>query len=161
MASNGKTSADRAGAELAPGRHAFDAINVGDWVLTGDVEVTANMIDVFADLTGDHFAIHMDDAAARDKGFSGRVAHGLLVLSLIDGLKNQTPAQFDAVASLGWNWRFSAPVFMGDQLRAVIKVLSKRETSRQDRGILELDFTVENQKGDVVQAGTNLLMVHR
>lgn len=161
MPPDAKANFGAPGPVLAPGRYGFDAIKIGDRIVTGEVGVTANMIDAFADLTGDRFAIHMDDAAAQSKGFSGRVAHGLLVLSLIDGLKNQTPAQFEAVASLGWNWRFSRPVLVGDRLRAAITVLSKRETSRLDRGILELDFTVENQSRDVVQSGTNLLMVHR
>ena len=52
------------------------------------------MIDRFADLTGDHFAIHMTDAGAQAQGFARRVAHGLLVLSVVGGLKNQTRRSF-------------------------------------------------------------------
>lgn len=151
----------RAARTLASGRYGFDAVEPGDHVVTDAIEVTAAAIDAFANLTGDRFAIHMDDAAAKAKGFPARVAHGLLVLSLVDGLKNQALAQFDAIASLGWNWRFDRPVLVGDRVRARITVAAKRETSRKDRGILELEFGVENQGGELVQSGRNMLMVHR
>ncbi len=49
--------------------------------------VTAEMIDEFADITGDRFEIHMSGKAARRHGPDARVAHGPLVLSLIDGLR--------------------------------------------------------------------------
>ncbi len=147
--------------ELAPGYHRYDALRVGDWLKTDTVEVTAQLIEAFADLTGDRFAIHMDDLAAQAKGFPGRVAHGLLVLSLIDGLKNRASAQFDAIASLGWTWSFKQPVLIGDRLSATVTVLDKRSTKTPDRGILELGFDVQNAAGEAVQAGANQLMVHR
>ena len=98
------------GRALPPGRYGFDDANPGDRIETDALSVTPALIDAFADLTGDRFEIHLSDAAAQRHGFPARVAHGLLVLSLIDGLKNQCPAQFNAVASLGWEWSFRAPV---------------------------------------------------
>ena len=150
-----------AGRDLPDGLLRFGAVDTGDRIRTGAATITAEAIDAFAALTGDRFEIHMDEAAARTRGFRGRVAHGLLVLSLVDGLKNQTPAQFDAVASLGWDWRFRHPVLVGDTILATITVVAKRTTSRPDRGILTLDVSVENQHGEEVQQGTNQLMVMR
>ena len=83
------------------------------------------------------------------------------MLSLVDGLNNAAHAQFDAIASLGWDWRFAKPVFIGDRLGATITVKDKRATSNPTRGILKLDFEVKNAEGVVVQAGSNRLMVHR
>lgn len=123
--------------------------------------MTAGAIDRFADLSGDRFEIHMDDAAARARGFDGRVAHGLLVLSMIDGLKNQADVQMRAVASLGWDWSFRAPVLIGHRIRAAIAVKAARATSNPARGILTLGFEVRTQTGDLVQSGTNQLMVSR
>ena len=148
------------GRALPRGRHGFGAVEVGDMVLTGDALVSAEAIDAFAALTGDRFEIHMTDAAARRHGFPARVAHGLLVLSLVDGLKNQCPAQFDAIASLGWDWTFRAPVIAGDRIHAEIRVAEKRPVSDPKRGILKLAFAARNQRGQVVQDGTNLLMVY-
>lgn len=146
---------------LPPGSHGFDDVAQGDHIETAALTVTPQMIDAFADLTGDRFEIHMTDAAAHSHGFPARVAHGLLVLSLVDGLKNQTEAQFRAVASLGWEWSFRHPVLSGDTIRAVLTVVEKRATKRPDRGILQLQVHVTNQSGVMVQTGHNLLMVYR
>lgn len=146
---------------LSPGTYGFDAVEPGDGWTTGEAEITAAMIDSFAEVSGDRFAIHMDDAAAQDYGFPGRVAHGLLVLSVVDGLKNGAAVQLDAVASLGWEWSFRRPVLVGDVLAARIEVLTKRATSRPDRGIVGLGFEVTNRSGETVQDGRNQLMVWR
>jgi acyl dehydratase len=149
------------GRTLPPGRYRFDEVAEGDRIITGSVTVTATLIDAFADLSGDRFEIHMDEAAAAALGFSGRVAHGLLVLSLVDGLKNAALATFEAVASLGWDWSFRRPVLAGDTVAAEITVLERRPVSNSARGILRLGFTVKNGRGETVQEGTNLLMVVR
>jgi acyl dehydratase len=112
-------------------------------------------------MTGDRFEIHMSDEAALRHGFPARVAHGLLVLSLIDGLKNNAVARFRAVASLGWTWRFSAPVLAGDTIKAEVTVADKRTTRNPARAILRLRFVVRNQWGRIVQEGDNQLMVYR
>ncbi|NQV82108.1 MAG: MaoC family dehydratase N-terminal domain-containing protein [Alphaproteobacteria bacterium] len=133
---------------------------MGDTIQTAACRITTEMIDMFANMSGDRFEIHMDTAAARRHGFSDRVAHGLLVLSVVDGLKNQTPAQFAAIASLGWDWRFAAPVLAGDEISALITLVDHRATSDGARGILTLNFDVTNQTGKTVQFGTNRLMVY-
>jgi 3-hydroxybutyryl-CoA dehydratase len=104
--------------------------------------------------------IRVNPASARAMGFPTRVAHGLLVLSLIDGLKNQAAAQFDAVASLHWSWDFSAPVLVGDRISATLTVESLRPTRAPGRGIVRLGVRVVNQDGALVQSGHNLLMVN-
>ncbi|WP_029061122.1 MaoC/PaaZ C-terminal domain-containing protein [Labrenzia sp. DG1229] len=147
--------------QLAPGRYGFDEVDTGDRIHTPRRRVTASDIDAFASQFGDRFEIHMDDVAARSHGFPGRVAHGLLVLSLIDGLKNQSDAQFRAIASLGWDWSFRRPVFVGDELGAVIEIMEKRKVTKPDRGILALAFSVANQRGEIVQDGSNKLLVYR
>ncbi|MGV8987207.1 MAG: MaoC family dehydratase [Cypionkella sp.] len=146
---------------LPPGTYGFDDVALSDRIETAALTVTPAMIDAFCDLTGDRFEIHLSDAAAQRHGFAARVAHGLLVLSLLDGLKNQCPAQFRAIASLGWEWSFRAPVLANDTLSASFTVNEKRPTSRPDRGILRLEVVSMNQRGAVVQRGHNLLMVYR
>ena len=146
--------------ELQPGTYGFGEVAIGDYVITGAVEVSVEAIDAFADLTGDRFGIHISEAEAMRHGFPGRVAHGLLVLSLVDGLKNQAEAQFRAQASLGWDWTFAVPVFAGDRISARITVLEKRAVRDQARGILRLGFDVFNQDARIVQHGENLLMTY-
>lgn len=143
---------------LPPGLYGHSGLGIGDRIETARARVTPGAIDRFADLSGDRFALHMDDAVARELGFPARVAHGLLVLSLIDGLKNQSPVRLDAVASLGWDIRFRAPVFAGDELQATFTVESTRP-AREGRGIVVLAVEARNQRDEIVQQGTTTLMM--
>lgn len=139
----------------------FEDIEIGDVIETASLAITTDHIDRFADLTGDRFEIHMSEEGAARHGFPNRVAHGLLILSLADGLKNQAPEQFAAVASLGWELKFSAPVLPGDVIKVRMTVTGKRETKRRDRGLLTIQFDVTNQDAKTVQSGVNTLMVRR
>lgn len=147
--------------QLTNGLYGYEDVEVGNCYTTPARMITAEIVDSFADLTGDHFEIHMDREAAIRHGFSERVAHGLLILSLIDGLKNQADVQFKAQASLGWNWKFSAPVIIGDTIQSSVRISDISTPKSKGRAILTLAFIVKNQDGHVVQEGHNRLMVYR
>jgi 3-hydroxybutyryl-CoA dehydratase len=146
---------------LSPGRYHFNDIKEGDHFTTELAQVSAELIDQFAEISNDRFEIHMDRGSAQSHGFKDRVAHGLLVLSLVDGLKNNASAQFDAIASLRWDWSFVAPVLAGDWIRVTITILAKRTTRTANKGILTLGFDVRNHHKKLVQRGQNQLMVYR
>ena len=83
--------------------------------------ITAEMIDTFADITGDHNPIHMDDDAAKANGFDGRIAHGALSASFISAvLGNQLPGPGGVFVEL--NLRFRKPAMIGDEITAVAVV---------------------------------------
>ena len=147
--------------QLDPGCYGADDVSVGDWIDCGAVTVSAEHILRFAELTGDRFEIHLSDTAAQKHGFNRQVAHGLLVLSLIDGLKNQAPAQFKARASKGWDWTFKAPVLAGDMIYVRLQITNIHLARAQDQATLDLQFDITNQNGDVVQTGTNRLLTYR
>lgn len=147
------------GRRLSAGLYDYDDFQIEDWFETEKQHVSRELIDRFAELTGDRFAIHMNDEAARAVGYERRVAHGLLILSLIDGLKNQTEIKISAVASLGWDWTFTRAVLAGDVIHAKFRVQSKRLTRDTTRGIVTFAVDVHNQDDEVVQTGTNNLMV--
>ena len=148
------------GRALGPGRYRLRQLRPGDRIDAGQRQVTAGLIDAFAEMSGDRFEIHVSAEAARRHGFDDRVAHGLLVLSRVDGRKNGAPAQFDAIASLGWDWRFAAPVLADDTIAVAITVTALRPTSDGKRGITTLTFEVTNQRGETVQTGENRLMIY-
>jgi acyl dehydratase len=145
---------------IAPELLRYEQIEPGLAFETGGITVTEGHITGFAGLTGDFYDIHMDDAYARELGYPGRVAHGLLGLALTDGLKNRASLRFAAIVSLNWRWSFTGPILVGDRIAARITVLSKRMTKDPARGIVTLGFDLVNQKGDVVQKGENDMMVH-
>jgi acyl dehydratase len=145
---------------IAPDLLRYEQIEPGLAFETGGITVTEGHITGFAGLTGDFYDIHMDDDYARELGYPGRVAHGLLGLALTDGLKNRASIRFAAIVSLNWRWSFTGPILAGDRIAARIAVLSKRMTKNPARGIVTLGFDLVNQKGDVVQKGENDMMVH-
>lgn len=133
---------------------------VGYTVDTPGIVVTESHIVGFAGIGGDFFDVHMDDVFARAQGFPGRVAHGLLGLALVDGLKNRAEIRFDAIASLEWQYRFLLPICAGDRIHARIEILEIRPTSNRQRGVVKLGFGVLHQDGRCVQEGVNTLLVH-
>ena len=146
--------------EMQAGLATYEDLSVGDYFYTGNIDITETHIVNFAGISGDFFDVHMDREFALSKGFSGKIAHGLLVLSLVDGLKNRAPTQLNAIASLGWeNWEFKAPVCAGDSINCKITIAAKRKTSRGDRGIVKLFFEVFNNQCILVQTGINNLLI--
>jgi acyl dehydratase len=149
-----------AGRQLAAGDYFYEDLNEGDWWLTGQIVVTEAHIVQFAGLSGDFFDVHMDDEFARAQGFPGRIAHGLLGLSMVDGLKNRASARVMAVASLGWNWRFVGPIVAGDRIGARIRVAGKRLSSK-GTAVVTLALEVTQQEGKLVQTGETTLVVRK
>ncbi len=94
-------------------------------------EVTQEMIDAFADVSGDHQWIHVDvERAEKESPFGGPIAHGNLTLSTIDGFRDGLLAQegFKLGVNYGWNKvRFPAPVPVGSRIRASIEIASVDE----------------------------------
>jgi acyl dehydratase len=101
-------------------------IGPGDWR-----EVSQEMIDAFAELSGDDQWIHVDVERAREKSpFGTTVAHGNLTLSMIDGFRRGIlqSTGFKLGVNYGWNKvRFPAPVPAGSRVRASVEVLSVDE----------------------------------
>jgi 3-hydroxybutyryl-CoA dehydratase len=143
---------------LQAGDYWFEDLAEGDHYRTAEVAITEAQIDAFAELSGDFFAIHMDDEFARSQGFPRRIAHGLLGLALTDGLKNQSPVRIMAIASLGWSWKFCAPILAGDLISAAVSVVGARLSSK-GQGLVTLAISVTNQDGVVVQDGETTLLV--
>lgn len=137
----------------------FEDLEAGFEYETPAITVSEAHVLGFAGLTGDFADVHVDEAFAKDMGFKGRLAHGILGLGLIDALKNRCLVAFHVVAALNWQWRFVGPLYIGDQLKARLVIADKRLTSKKTRGIITLTIQGLNQNGDIVQEGTNQIMV--
>lgn len=148
-------------ARAADRRLHYEEIALGMAWETGGITVTEAHLFAFAGLSGDFYDIHVDDAYAQALGYPGRIAHGLLGLAMADGLKNRAQTQLAAIVSLGWRWRFTGPILIGDRLQASIRVTGLRPTRHADRGIVTLGFDLRTQRGETVQEGENDMMVHR
>lgn len=139
----------------------YDDVQVGDHGVSPEMTVTKAMILAYADLSGDHTPVHVDEEFARKSHFGGLVAHGLFGLSLADGLKTRASLRFPPGFSLGWTWDFLKPIRVDDRLHVKFHVGSKRTTKRPGWGIVVLPSELINQNGEVVQKGDHKLMILR
>ena len=130
-------------------------IKLGDSAeITKTIEQTD--IQTFADLTGDHNPVHLDEEFAKTTRFGRRIAHGILTASLISSvLANKLPGEGSVY--LGQTLQFVAPVFPGDTITARVTVKDIRE----GKGIIKLDTVCLNQRDEVVLRGEATVLVHR
>ena len=108
--------------------------------------ITAADIDTFADLSGDHNPVHMDEEYGKKTIFGGRIAHGVISLGLLSAAMAQLPG---LPIFMSQSIRFLKPVRIGDTITAIAKVIEMRP----DKGIVTLKNTCTNQKGEVVIEG--------
>ena len=94
----------------------WDDAQEGDVCISPSYAVTEERINAYAVLTGDYTPVHIDEDYAKTTPFGTRVAHGLLGLSIADGLKTQSEYRFLPGMSLGWTWDFLLPIKVGDVL---------------------------------------------
>lgn len=104
------------------------AASVGTERVSEWVEVTQEMIDKFADATGDHQFIHVNPEMAKMTPFGGTIAHGFLTLSLMPMLAAKTDTPPIAGVKMGINYggnkvRFLTPVRSGKRVRGRFKLL--------------------------------------
>jgi len=122
-------------------------LRVGETAARAKVITDAD-IRTFADLTGDHNPIHVDDEFASQTRFGQRIAHGMLSGSLISAvLANDLPGQGSIY--LGQTLQFVAPVFVGDEVTARVTVRAVRE----DKPVATLETVCVNQRNEVVIKG--------
>ena len=93
-------------------------VAVSDWLT-----VTQEMINRFADVTGDHQWIHVDvERARRESQFGTTIAHGFLTVSLLPQLSRDAMdlrGDFKMRVNYGFNrLRFVSPVPAGKRIRA-------------------------------------------
>ena len=129
------------------------AATVGDHFATSEwVEMSQERINQFAEATGDHQFIHVNEEMAKMTPFGGTIAHGFLTLSMIpylsatsdmprvDGIKM-------AVNYGGNKTRFIAPVRSGKRIRGVWKLLEMAE-KRPGQWQQTVEITIEIEGED-------------
>lgn len=138
----------------------FDDIAQGDTYETGRRTITEADVVAFAGLTGDYNPLHTDEVFASSTPFGGRVAHGLLGLSVSAGLVNQTGLFAGSVLGLlGYeDWKFAGPLRFGDTIHVRMTADRVRRSSKGDRGVVHWAREVLNQDDEVIQSGTSIVL---
>lgn len=133
----------------------FEDFAVGQQIVTGGRTVTEADIVAFAALSGDYNPLHTDAEYAKQTPFGARIAHGLLVTSMITGLVDRTgllegtTLAFREIKA----WKFRRPVFIGDTVHAVLTVEELTPVPRLGGGAVTIKVEVRNQKDETVMSG--------
>lgn len=109
----------------------FEDLAVG---MEASVARTVSEADIvaFANVTGDKNPVHLDEAYAASTMFKGRIAHGMLsagYISAVFGTEMPGPGAIYVSQTLN----FKAPVRIGDQVIAKVKVVELIEGKRRAR----------------------------
>ena len=141
----------------------FEDLEVGVAWRSGGRTVTEADIAAFAGVSGDFNPIHVDAQYAAGTVFGQRVAHGALVLAIATGLRQQQGTFRGTLkAWLGMrDWRFTAPVLIGDTIHVVTEVTELRDTKDPLAGLAIQRVEVRNQRDEPVAKGEFVTLMHR
>jgi 3-hydroxybutyryl-CoA dehydratase len=138
----------------------YEEFEIGQKLVTRGRTVTDSDLVQFAGLTGDFNPMHTDAEYMKGSMFGQRIAHGLLSLSYAMGQAYQLGVlERTVLAFREIDMKFSAPVFIGDTIRAELTVLEKTEARRLGGGLVKFEMRILNQEDKVVQKGSISLLI--
>lgn len=138
----------------------FEEFTLGAISTSRTRTITEADIVNFAGLSGDFVELHMSETYAAKGPFGRRIAHGALIFSISTGLMIQIGDVTDTVIAFYGvdKLRFVKPVFIGDTIHVVKKVMAK-DAKGVDRGVVTSETTVVNQNGEAVVVYTDKVLI--
>jgi len=128
----------------------YESVNVGDIFYSPTRTITESDVMQFAGLTGDYNELHTSISFAAETAFKQRIAHGMLTLSISNGLYTRINI-FPSTIFLGMNdLKFHTPVLFGDTIRLKLTIENKKLTSDGKKAIFTMKYEVLNQNNALV-----------
>ena len=115
---------------------------------TRQLTLPADHVKTFAELSGDYNPLHFDETFAAGTKFGRLVVQGGLTTGLLNALVAMDMPGPGTVF-LSQDWKFTAPVFIGDTITAVAEVLSVHES----KPVTQLKVSITRQDGETVLEG--------
>jgi len=115
---------------------------------TRSITLTREHVDSYAAITGDRNPLHFDEGFVAKTRFGRLVVQGGLTTGLLHALVAMDMPGPGTVF-LSQNWKFTAPVFIGDTITATAVVLSVHAT----KPVTQLKISVARDDGEVVLKG--------
>ena len=115
---------------------------------TRSITLTAEHVKTFAAMSGDYNPLHFDESFVAKTKFKRLVVQGGLTTGLLHALVAMDMPGPGTVF-LSQNWKFTAPVFIGDTITAEAEVISKHET----KPVTQLKIKIARQDGEAVLEG--------
>lgn len=125
---------------------------------TGSVTrvLSDEVVQQFAQLSGDTQPLHLDDNYARQTRFGRRIAHGALLVGMVSAVLGVEMADSDfTVIFLGLDVSFTQPVFIGDTVTVKCEVTNVRE----DKPIATVAIQCERGDGETVMSGNAVVYI--
>lgn len=122
-------------------------------------DITGELIDLYAQVSGDFHRLHMDAEYARSTPWGKRIAHGSMMVGFMSTASTILSEEIEqetghANVSLGYDrLRFVAPVFEGDTVETRITVTEL--LPERARALCEVSCI--NQSGEVVAAAVHIM----
>ncbi|HEX9125791.1 MAG TPA: MaoC/PaaZ C-terminal domain-containing protein [Methylomirabilota bacterium] len=139
----------------------FEDLQLGQEYTSPGRTVTEADIVIFAGLSGDYNVLHTDAEYMKTSTFGERIAHGLLGLSIQQGLAARgEPATTHGLLS-GLKWKFKGPIKIGDTVHVLSRIASKKDGPDAARGLVTVERRLLNQRDEVVQEGETEHLVER
>ncbi|MCO5089660.1 MaoC/PaaZ C-terminal domain-containing protein [Bosea sp. (in: a-proteobacteria)] len=139
----------------------YEDIEAGRVFVSTGRTVTEADSTMFCMLSGDWNPLHCDEEFARSTPFGKRVVGGIFGITLLTGMFTRWGVfELSALAMLSLdNWKFHAPILIGDTLHVRMTITGKRLTSKPGRGVIERFFEIVNQNGVVTQSGDSAMLI--
>jgi acyl dehydratase len=138
----------------------FEDFAVGYEVVSAGRTITESDVVAFAGLSGDYNQLHTDAEYAKGTPFGARIAHGLLGLAVASGLASRLGfIEGTAEAFMGLDWKFHAPILIGDTIAVQCKVARTKAMPSMGGGIVVFDMALVNHKGETTQKGQWTVLV--
>jgi acyl dehydratase len=115
---------------------------------TRSITLTAEHVKAYAAMTGDHNPLHFDEDFVSKTKFKKLVVQGGLTTGLLHALVAMDMPGPGTVF-LSQNWKFTAPVFIGDKITAEVGVLSIHPS----KPVTQLKVVITRQTGETVLEG--------
>ncbi len=151
-----------------PFKKHFEELEIGDQVITQKRMITAEDINRFADLSGDHFYAHIATTDFTGTMFEQQVAHGYFIMSMAAGLFVDSYEKNPVLLNYGIDdLRFTKPVYPGAEIYVKFTCKEKlsndkKEETDIDKGIVKwLVEMMDTTDEPLVGLATILTMVKR
>ncbi len=136
-------------------------VEVGDQVQFAKT-IGESDVYLFAGITGDLSANHVNQEVMKRSAYGQRIAHGVLIVGfmsttstlMIEKANAGRPQSGETPVSLGYDRiRFLAPVFIGDTVTVTYKIAATEPERRRSRAEIE----VRNEHGELVAIAQHIL----
>jgi acyl dehydratase len=140
----------------------FEEFEIGAKYVSQGRTVTESDVAAFAGLSGDFNPLHTDARFAATTPCGDRIAHGMLTVAMSTGMSNWTGIfAGTTIALLEQNIKYSGAVKFGDTVHLEMEVIEKKETSKPERGVINIAAKMLNDAEQVVVDMKWTLMMKR